>query len=282
MPSVPPFANLRHLHLNGPLMGVRNLVNVIVAPELEDVELVCQGNLDDDIDLGVDIPEGNSDVLYVMFNLFSRRNALSLRRFHFTHTDADVPLLPDPAATATQATGPGSPLLELRALQDVMILQALRDVKYYAEPNILGWVNAWPRLRTLALSALVVFPETLQYIARTCPQVESLTVWKLSTKFVESLSRLEASSAFGPIGEPSGGRPALRAFCVHDYFMPSSSIEIGRVACFFDSLFHQLDAERFWVPCLCHWPRPRGPSPFHGVRQKLKELQLDDEMYPFL
>ncbi|KAH9914229.1 uncharacterized protein B0H18DRAFT_140681 [Fomitopsis serialis] len=146
-----------------------------------------------------------------MFNLFSRRNALSLRRFHFTHTDADVPLLPDPAATATQATGPGSPLLELRALQDVMILQALRDVKYYAEPNILGWVNAWPRLRTLALSALVVFPETLQYIARTCPQVESLTCGIVNEICRKPLP-VGGLLCFGPIGEPSGGRPALRAF----------------------------------------------------------------------
>ncbi|KAH9915524.1 uncharacterized protein B0H18DRAFT_1215473 [Fomitopsis serialis] len=228
MPSVPPFANLRLLRLSGPLIGVRNLVNAIVAPELEDVELVCEGDLDNDIDLdddtdslGNDMRRETSDVLYVIFDLLRRRNAVSLRRLHFTHLDADEPLLLDPVTTDAQVSGPGSPLLGLHRLQDVMILQALPEASQYSNSDIIGLIDAWPELQMLVLPQIVVFPETLRCIARACPEVESLTVGQLSRDFVESLplSTSEASSGIGT-AESSSGRPALRAFYVKDYSEP--------------------------------------------------------------
>jgi len=145
--SVVSFANLRFLQLDGPLTGVRQLAHAIVATELEDVDLVCAGDLDDDATEG--------DVLYATFDILRRRNATSLRRLRLSLLDVYMPLFPESVTTGAQSSGPGGPLLELCRLQDVEMILSLSDGRYCSYPDILAFVEAWPMLRVLTLPGLV-------------------------------------------------------------------------------------------------------------------------------
>ncbi|KAH9915523.1 uncharacterized protein B0H18DRAFT_1215472 [Fomitopsis serialis] len=71
MSSIRPFMKLRRLGLDGWATDVANLVNAIVAPELEDIELTCSP---DPGDVRLEV-----DALSVTFDILRRRNVTSMR-----------------------------------------------------------------------------------------------------------------------------------------------------------------------------------------------------------
>ncbi|KAH9834173.1 uncharacterized protein C8Q71DRAFT_859828 [Rhodofomes roseus] len=260
--SIRTFANLRRLRLDGRTTTVAALLNAIVAPKLEDFELTCRRNEEDE----TAVVDGGA--LYAAFDLLRRRHAASLRIFKFHFQYPSIELFPS-SATEPGFSTTATPLLKLRHLEHVERLLyygssiELEHTSYFPI-SACALLAAWPRLHTLNLPGSALFPNMLQDIARAGTKLHSLTAlefyWMVPRLLADDFPRLDT---------------ALRQLRIETYDVGTSGIdEISR---FLDSLFPHLDIELCSVPC-----RTRDPPAateieainHHDVMKAVKELQL--------
>ncbi|TFY64330.1 hypothetical protein EVJ58_g2703 [Rhodofomes roseus] len=260
--SIRTFANLRRLRLDGRTTTVAALLNAIVAPKLEDFELTCRRNEEDE----TAVVDGGA--LYAAFDLLRRRHAASLRIFKFHFQYPSIELFPS-SATEPGFSTTATPLLKLRHLEHVEILlyygQSIElEHTSYVPISACALLAAWPSLHTLSLPGSELFPNMLQDIARAGTKLHSLTAqefyWMVPRLLADDFPRLDT---------------ALRQLRIETYDVGTSGIdEISR---FLDSLFPHLDIELCSVPC-----RTRDPPAateieainHHDVMKAVKELQL--------
>ncbi|KAH9837918.1 NADP-dependent oxidoreductase domain-containing protein [Rhodofomes roseus] len=266
--AVRPFTNLRRLRINGPMSGVRTLLNAFVTPGLEDVELHCEYDLDDSSDTA-------EDVLHTTFDLLRRHYAASLTRLHFTLCDTYVSFFPNSPSSGAQFLEPGAPLLALRHLREVEILQHATDDEIYSDASILRLLEAWPALQKLILPRIIFSPCMLQRIARTCLGLRTFMAAGFSSHFVEELSTMSVkdSALQSSVECVAGAKPALREIRFQEVFdlEHTTDSDVSRIASFLDSLFPHLDVAQCFVPCFAR----ATPS---YMKQSLRYCEMANEI----
>ncbi|KAH9915526.1 uncharacterized protein B0H18DRAFT_1215475 [Fomitopsis serialis] len=238
--DVRTFENLKHLEIWGEATGVATLVDAIVAPNLEDVEIIIfTGPEDSD-------PSMVEAELSTIFKTLPLRNAATLRRLRLSIWCLCAPLFPSEVSTDPSFSTVARPLLELRRLQDVCIDQRVRRGALNVSASALA--AAWPALRALALPEVIVSPNALRAIARTCPRLEQLKVKALSPEFHYNPSRLVVDDSSQPTitadSHSDLERPALRELCVDIPLKAGFPDTPGNIIRFLNTLFPQLVIRR--------------------------------------
>ncbi|KAH9915538.1 uncharacterized protein B0H18DRAFT_1215487 [Fomitopsis serialis] len=250
--------------------GVAVLADAIIAPGLEDVEIWFKSQWSTE--------EGGPDVvavaLHAIFDALRRRNAGSLRRLCLIDLICSQSLFAGGTTAATPFHAVASPLLALQRLQDVVIQEESPN-----DIDVPGLVAAWPTVRSLDLPNLFLTLNSLRDIARTCRQLECLTVWSLGDEYglqVNQLSQAtqqrKSSSSdtdSAPGSEATGC--ALRELHVDEPLFIEHRSDINIVARFLDSLFPQLDVGRSSRFVVFNGEDPKDDA---AIMEQVTRLQL--------
>lgn len=253
------FASLTRLHLTGRTSGVAALVCAIVAPRLNDVELVAGSSMDDTIPNATKVFRA---ALSTAFGTLCDRNATTVRRLSLT-IHGFAPVLPrrpsDPDVTIPTVT---RPLLGLRRLEELVMVRSI-DKAHTSPASV---VAAWPSLRMLALPEFVLTPDALKAVARTCTTLETLSAKCLAPDFLEQLPP--------PAAVQGDTVPALRVLHLYDVLRQMRTADARKIACFLDSLFPRLEAERCSVLFdATHTHRGLHKGGWRDVVRELRRLQ---------
>jgi len=239
VPPIRPFENLKRLFLKGGTTGVAALIDAIVAPGLDDVEMWYKGFLE----------EGGYDAvavaLHAIFDTLRRRNAASLRKLSLVDIRFSQPLFTG-GTTATPFHPVARPLLALQHLQDVEIQEDTFDISV---PDL---VAAWPTVRSVDLPYQYLTFDSLREIARTCPQLECLKVLSLEDEEgplhdLRSQAAQQRTSGSSNADSARGSEAtgcALRELHVEEPIYIEHRSDINVIARFLDSLFPQLGVVR--------------------------------------
>lgn len=255
------FASLERLRLKGSTAGVAALVCAIVAPRLEDLELVAGSRLDDRMPNAIEILGA---ALSTAFDKLRERNATTIRRLSLTIHGFDAPVLPRRRAPDLDVMVPAvtRPLSGLRRLEELVLVHS-RDNARMCPSSV---VATWPSLRMLSLPEFVLTPDALQDVARTCAALEALSTKCLSPDFMEQLA---------PLATVRGDAiPALRGLHVYDALPQMCAADARKIASFLDSLLPQLQAETCSVLFdATHTYQGVHEGGWHDVVRELQSLQ---------
>jgi len=269
VPPIRPFENLKRLFLKGGTTGVAALIDAIVAPGLDDVEIWFKSKWFTD--------EGGRHVvavaLHATFDTLRRRNAASLRRLSLIDVNFSEPLFASRTTAATSFHLVASPLLALQCLRDVEIQEDVGDV------NVPGLVAAWPTVRSLDLPNLFLTLDTLHDIATTCSQLECLTVWSLGDgdgplfNLPSEVTQHRTSSSSDTDSDPGSEATgcALRELHVDEPLYIEHRSDINVIARFLDSLFPQLDIGRSSQFVVFNGEDPKDDA---AIMEQVTRLQL--------
>ncbi|TFY65326.1 hypothetical protein EVJ58_g2057 [Rhodofomes roseus] len=246
-PSLSIFAALRRLRIEGSMEAIATLVDAIVAPELDDIELICWRK-----ETSIPpppTPPQTVKALAVTLGVLCDRNAGSLRRFVLHLHSFDIPGLPGPLhlrhPNATASARPFfpfiSPLLHCRLLEEVDIDIWTNGDRAVNVP-VPTMLAAWPMLRTLSLRPALLFPDTLRAVARTSPQLKTLTMRCLSEDFLQLLAAQDARQPDDPRHHApcNVAGNVLEMLCLADPFTRIEPDDIRIVAFFLSKLFPRL------------------------------------------
>ncbi|KAH9914232.1 uncharacterized protein B0H18DRAFT_140691 [Fomitopsis serialis] len=236
--SIHPLSKLRHLQITSRITAIATLVDAIVAPELEDIQLEST--------LRESSVVAAAAIRAVLGTLCSR-NKSSIRKVHLDLRGLEY----NPRRDSTQSSEFGAsiftllkPTLQFQHLRELSILVSFgfRKPLEFPGPTML---TAWPNLRKLLLHGVVISPDSLRAAARACPHLQSLTAQGLSEDFrhipASTLDQHDGSLRDASSSNAGGhGLQELRLLRPSD-MVPADVIKIAQ---FLAGLFPRLCAER--------------------------------------
>ncbi|KAH9837903.1 uncharacterized protein C8Q71DRAFT_723162 [Rhodofomes roseus] len=246
--SIRTFVELRRLRIEGSVSETATLVDVIIAPELEDIELHRMAHSDSE-------SSGIPALLRASLHTLGTRNAGSLRR---------VKLVTYGSASDMAFSELIRPLLPLRHLDELDIDDPAARVIDSSAPTMLA---AWQMLEKLSLAVMVLSPERLQGIVRNCPRLKRLKVLRLSKDF-PLIPPVTSNVSDAP--DSRGIEHGLEELCVVSPFKVTEPAGITAIARFLNKLFPRLRPER----CVDTTHTTDGDGDWDRVLQEMANLRL--------
>ncbi|KZT65096.1 hypothetical protein DAEQUDRAFT_559909 [Daedalea quercina L-15889] len=179
------FSQLRRLQIESDTITVAELVKAVVSPNLRGIQLGCSHP----VSQAGGIPYGVTNLLHEILRILCNRSAESLRsvninfeQVYLRHSETD---------SDSNFLHLIRPTLQFHRLEQLII----NAIAAYNGELVMGMLTpailaAWPKIELLSIPVLSVSPDTLEAATRTCPNLKSLTVMRLSEIF---LGRLEAA-----------------------------------------------------------------------------------------
>lgn len=255
--SVHPFASLRSLHVNTGVQEIALLMDIVVAPNLEDVTLHCMvyptGRRLTERKFA---PPGEVDALHSIVNTLCDRCAHSLQTVKLQLFSFKLPELSFEAVI--------KPLLQLHRLQELLV-----DVWFVQNAPVVlpipDMLAAWPMLQRLNIPVLSLSPGDLQTVARICPELRSIRVMRLSDAFLE----LPDASATIPLPVSRHPLHEIRLYFPSKVADPANVTKIAR---FLSDVFPGLRAKEGVRSTLAK-SRYFNQKNWHEILRRVVELQ---------
>lgn len=239
--SMRSLEKLRTLHVSSNTPTVALLMDLIVAPSLEDVTLQClvhppARQLADDEYTSAD----EVDALHDAVRALCERRSATLSSVKLLLFSFKLPERHRVSETETVSSLDAlvRPLLRLRRLRELVIdIWFVQNAPAVAAvPDMLA---AWPELQRLNIPALSLAPDDLRTAARISTELRSIRAMRLSDEFLELPDVSVGAAASGSAAKSPAGHP-LQEIRLYSPSKIDDAANVARIARFLCEFFPQL------------------------------------------